>query len=250
MKPSRTLLMFFVSLLAPSISHAGQEVDRLLSEYGKIETVTCQIRRTRSGDSGKVKFLSRVYWTNGDKIHAEGVTPFKRRTIADGKRLFQYVEGSSKGFSRTVEALSEPMLISLRFVPGTAMDHLLHLKDAKETILSPEEKAPKRVGIETDKNYVVLLFDAQDRLTRIDFFKTPAMKELNGTYQYRDFSEVIPGVWVPLTHEAVVQSAAMTYKETVKVDRFIANKPIAESLFIAPNFFDKGIDFVDDFAKI
>lgn len=249
LKPSFLALLLPVFAVSYSV-RAGEEVDRLLTEYSKIETVTCQIRRTKSGDAGKVKFLSRVYWAKGDKIHAEGVTPFKRRTIADGKRLYQYVEESPKGFSRTVEALSKPMLISLRFVPGTAMDHLLRLVDTEEAILPPQGDAVKRVGIEAENNYVVLSFDVQDRLVGIDFFKTPAMQALNGAYQYRDFSEVIPGVWVPLTHEAVVEYPEMNFKEVVKVDRFIANKPVPESFFIANNFFGKDVDFVEDFKKI
>jgi len=250
MKATELLLPTLSFLLSSTVIQAGEEVARLLKEYGQIKTVTCQIRRTKSGETGKMRFLSRVYWAKDDKIHAEGIAPFKRRTIADGKRLYQYVDGSPKGFSRTIGELSKPMLISLRFVPGTAMDHLLRLVDTKESVLPPKGEAVKRTGIETEKNYVVLSFDAQDRLVSIEFFKTSAMKTLNGAYQYRDFSEMIPGVWVPQTHEVVVQSPKMNFKEVVKVDRFIANKPVPESLFIASRFFDKDIDFVDDFAKI
>jgi hypothetical protein len=34
------------------------------------------------------------------------------------------------------------------------------------------------------------------------------------------------------------------------VDRYVANEPVAASLFVASSFFDKDIDFVDDFEKI
>lgn len=250
MKTLKRVLLFTCIFAISITAHGGEEVDRLLSEYEKIETVTCQIRRIKEGGLGKIKFLSRVYWTNKDQIHAEGITPMKRRTIADGKRLCQYVEGDPKGFSRPVDELSEQMLISLRFVPGTAMDHLLRLKGKDETVLPPEDDAAKRIGIQTEKQYVVLTFDGKDRLAGIGFFKSKAAENPMAKYEYSDFEEALPDVWIPLTHTVVADQGGTKFSETVKVDRFMANKPVAESLFIANNFFDKGIDFVDDFAKI
>lgn len=244
------LLLPTLCLLVQSSAFGGKEVERLLAEYSKIETVTCQIRRTKVGAAGKMKFLSRVYWTNKDQIHAEGIAPVKRRTIADGERLYQYVDGDPKGFSRPIANLSEQMTISLRLVPGTAMDHLLRLRGLEEKELPSTGETATRIGIQADNNYVVLSFDEQKRLIGIDFFKTPEMKTLNATYRYRDFLEAVPGAWIPLSHETTVENDKMSYKETVRVDRFIANKPIAQSLFISSSFFDKDIDFVDEFAKI
>lgn len=250
MKVPKIGLLALALLLFTSSVHAGKEVDRLLAEYANIETVTCQVRRTKEGAAGKIKFLSRVYYTNKNQIHAEGITPIKRRTIADGKYLYQYVEGNPKGFSRPIEELSDQMRISLQLVPGTAMDHLLRLKGKEETALPASEEAVKRIGIQTDTNYVILLFDAQNRLAGIDFFKTAAMKNKYADYNYFNFSEVIPGIWVPFSHQAKINNPEINFSETVKIDRFIVNNPIAESLFITSSFFDKNIDFVDDFAKI
>lgn len=250
MKTPKLILIGLIALVLVPSARAGEEVDRLLKGYSKIETVTCQVRRTKVGAAGKIKFLSRVYYTNKNQLHAEGISPVKRRTIANGKRLYQYVEGDPKGFSRPIENLSEQMGISLRLVPGTAMEHLLRLKGLEESELPNGGEAEKRVGIQTDKKYVVLLFDAQDRLAGIEFYKTAAMKDMIAVYEYRDFTEAAPGAWVPMTHQATIENDRMSFKETVKVDRFVANKPVAESLFIASTFFDKNIDFVDDFAKI
>lgn len=245
------LLILALSVFALSfVAHASTEVDRLLAEYAKIDTVACQIRRTKIGGAGKIKFLSRVYWTKKNQLHAEGITPIKRRTIVDQTTLYQYVEGDPKGFSRPIKELSEDMAISLQLVPGTAMDHLLRLKDKDEIALPSHEGFPKRVGVQTEKKYVVLLFDDKDRLSGIEFYETAALKDRIANYRYRDFTEAVPGAWVPLTHEATVGNADMPFKETVKVDRFVANKPIAESLFIPSSFFDKDIDFVDEFTKI
>jgi len=242
--PILSLLLFVPTL------YAGEEVDRLLSEYGKIETVTCQIRRIKEGAAGKMRFLSRVYWTNEDQLHAEGISPLKRRTIADGTHLFQYMEGNPKGFSRPITELSEQMKFSLRFVPGTAMDNLLRLEGLEETVLVSDGEFAKQVGIQADEKYVVLSFDAANRLAGIYFFETAAQKKKLASYTYGNFNEVLPGVWVPFAHEIVVENDQVHFAETVKVDRFIANKPVAKSLFVASSFFDKDIDFVDDFAKI
>jgi hypothetical protein len=251
MKASKLLPAIAVCLTCSFPAFSGKEVDRLLEGYRQIETVTCHIRRTKEGAAGKMKFISRVYWTNKDQLHAEGITPLKRRTISNGKQLYQYVEGDPKGFSRPIGTLSEQMTISLRMVPGTAMDHLLRIEGQEETTLPAIAGSAKRIGIQTENNYVVLLFDVQDRLTGIRFFKTEKMQDLTAQYDYRDFREVAPGTWVPLTHETHAhQDKQMKFQEIVKVDRLVVNKPIAESLFIASSFFDKDIDFVDDFAKI
>ena len=250
MKASK-LLSLPLLLLCISNAYSGEEVKRLLAEYGKIETVTCKVRRTKEGGAGKIRFLSRIYWTSRNKIHSEKLAPVKQRTIVDGKALYQYTEGSgNKGFSRSIEALSDQMKIALKHVPGTAMDHLLLLKDLPETALPAEGDAARRVGIAADRKYVVLRFDAENRLAGIVFFKSAEMKERIADYDYMNFSEVIPGVWIPFTHRISVTNGEIGLSETVKIDSYTANKPIAESLFVPASFFDKSIDFVDDFAKI
>ncbi len=238
----------FILLLATTLS--ATEVDRLLNEYQQIETVSCQIRRIKEGAAGKIRFLSRVYYTNKDQLHAEGITPIKRHTIADGTSLYQYFEGSPKGFCRPVTALSEQMKISLRMVPCTAMDHLLRLKGLEEKMLPANDTAVKRIGIQTENYYVVLAFDTMDRLTGIIFYKTSDMQKQTAKYTYGNFHEAIPGVWIPFLHEAMLTMADGKFKETVRVDRFVENQPIARSLFIPSNFFNKDIDFVDEFSKI
>lgn len=248
MKASKLVVLSLFILAIPALG--GPEVDRLLAGYAQIETVACQIRRNKEGEAGKMTFLSRVYWTNKNQIHSEGITPFRRRTIADGERLYQYMDEAPKGFSRPIGELSEQMALSLQLVPGTAMEHLLRLRGCEEAILEPEKDAPKRVGIQLEDKYVVLRFDGQDRLIGVEFYRAADRKEKTAAYEYSHFVEAAPGAWVPMTHRATVQDGKIDFKELVKVDRFVANKPVADSLFIAGNFFDKGIDFVDDFAKI
>jgi hypothetical protein len=249
MKASKLTVYVLSTLLLTMPVLAGGEVDRLLESYGKIETVTCQIRRTKEGKLGKMKFLSRVYYTNQNKIHAEGIAPVKRRTIADGKTLYQYAEGDPKGFSRPIENLSEQMQISLFMVPGSPMDHLLRLKEFKEQELEPQNGL-RRVGIDAGSRYVILELDANGRLAGVEYYDSAALSAKTADYTYSKFMEAVPGTWIPLHHSAELNNGAQNFKEAVHVDRFIANKPVAESLFIPSSFFDKAIDFVDDFAKI
>lgn len=248
MKASKLL---FAALLCPLLSaSAGPEVDRMLDEYSKVKTVTCQIRRTKEGDLGKMKFLSRVYWTADHQLHAEGISPLKRRTIVDGRSLWQHAEGDPKGFSRPIDQLSDQMRISLEMVPGTAMDHLLRLKGMEESVLPADESGARRIAIQLEKQYVVMTIDAAGRLSSLQFFSSADMTTRLASYRYSDFSEAIAGVWVPMTHAIEMNGTNGSFQEIVKVDRFIANEPIAGSLFIASSFFDKDVDFVDDFAKI
>lgn len=250
MKPSKVIFTVLFVALFGSISHAGEEVDRLLAQYKKVETVSCRIRRTVEGEAGKIRFLSQIYYTNQDKIHVENVTPVRRTTLADGKTLYQYGEGDPKGFSRPIPDLSDEMTLSLRKVPGTPMNHLFRLKGFEEKNLPLKGSETKRIGIVTPNQYVVLLLDEKGRLTHLKFYKTSGLVEQIATYIYSNHQEVLPVVWIPFLHQGTLATNGNSFEETIRVDRFVANKPVADSLFIATSFFDKSIDFVDDFAKI
>ncbi|MBM4153286.1 MAG: hypothetical protein FJ220_07180, partial [Kiritimatiellaceae bacterium] len=149
------LLFLVFCALAGSVS--ATEVERLLNEYRQIKTLTCQIRRTVSGQQGDIQFMSRVYWQNDDRFHAENLTPISRRIISDGTRFYSYAEGDSKGFSRPVNDLSERMLLSLRQIPGTPMDNLLRLVKYEEQILEPIDGL-RRTAYRTEKQYVICQF--------------------------------------------------------------------------------------------
>jgi hypothetical protein len=242
--------MTLLLALSVSMSVCAGEVDRLLNEYSPIETVSCKIRRTVDGAGGSMRFISRVYWQNDDKLHADNLTPVPRRIISDGDRFYSYAKGDPKGFSRPVSGLSEMMLRSLRKIPGTAMDHLLLLKGSPEEELAAKDGL-RQVGVRPEGKYVVLGIDEAGRLARMDFFKTGEMKEKIAGYEYSGFSEVLPSVWVPMLHQAGLTTPdGATYTETIRVDEFYVNRPIAASLFDSSIFFDKNIDFADSFSEI
>lgn len=241
--------LLFLVLFALAASVSATEIDRLLTQYRQIETVTCQIRRSVNGKLGDIQFISRVYWQNNDRLHVDNISPVPRRIIADGTQFFSYAEGDPKGFSRPVKELSETMLISLQKVPGTPMDHLLRLTTCGEQVLEPAEGL-HRTAYTMEKQYVICTFDDQNRLIKIEFFDPGNHEKQTGTYHYSNYSEVLPGVWVPMLHRAEMKQAEDTFSETIQIDRFIVNQPVAESLFNPTSFFEKSVDFVPSFKEI
>lgn len=240
----------FILLLSVALSASASEVDRLLNEYKQIKTVSCKIRRTVNGGAGTVRFISRVYWANDDRLHVDNLTPVPRRIISDGKTFFSFAKGDPKGFSRPVAQLSEKMLLSLRKIPGTAMDHLLRLKGAEEISLDGQDGI-RKVAYHAANQYVVMEIDSQGRLVRINFYETEKRDVLTAGYEYSDFAEIAPNIWVPMQHHAQWNSPdGSSYSETVHLDEFFANQPVAVSLFDSSMFFDKDIDFVDSFSEI
>lgn len=228
----------------------GSEIDRLLNEYKQIKTVSCQMRRTVSGNAGKIQFVSRIYWTSDDRLHVDNLSPVSRRIISNGTDFFSYAEGDPRGFSRPVSDLSDEMMLSLRKIPGTAMDHLLRLKGAEETVLDPENGL-RQIGCAAGDQYTVLKFDEKSRLVGIDYYKSAARQEKIGSCSYSKFSEVAPGVWVPMLHRAtMVRPNDASFSETVRMDRFVANETLANSLFVPATFLSNDIDFVSSFEKV
>lgn len=239
-----------IILITGTTAHAATEVERLLSDYEQIETVTCQTRRIVDGQHGKIRFFSRIYFTNRDQLHAENITPVRRRTIANGDQLWQYAEGDPKGFSRPISELSEEMLIALRRVPGTAMDHLLRLKGAEEKRLQDAEDENRQFAYEVADQHVVLTIDSMGRLVEVTYYDDASYTNPRAKYSYSNWSEPLNGIWIPLRYEAFFESDHGAVRESFFMDRFVANQPIAASLFDPTTFFADKIDFVSDFSEI
>jgi hypothetical protein len=242
-------MICFAALFA--VSASGNEIDRLLEEYGKIERVSCRVRRIVEGKAGTYRFLSRVYYSHDDRLNVENLSPVKRRIVCNGTIFFSYAEGDPKGFSTPVVDLSEEMLVSLRKVPGSAMDHFLRLKGVKQKALPGDEEFPRRFGYQAKSMYVVLGLDADGRPAGVDMYVTSEMKQKHATYRYSKFTEVVDGVFIPFEHAGTLflHGEEQTH-ETTRLDAYEANGSIAEALFKPGNFFDKKVEFVDSFKKI
>lgn len=224
-------------------------VDELLARYDRITNVSCEVRKEISGPQGKVRMLSRVHWQRPDRIHVENFSPMKRRYVADGERIFYYVEGDPKGFSRPVSELDRDWVISLRKVPGSPMDVLLLVKDAEETALKSTEEYAMRKGYATENAFAVLSLDEQQRLVHAEVYRSAEMKYRTAEYEYLQYEEVLPGVELPRLHKINVSVEGVERDEETRFTNVKVNEPIPERLFVPGPFF-RDIEFVDEFEAI
>jgi hypothetical protein len=243
----RTLIAV-LGLLAAA-AHAGTLADQLLAGYARIASVSCEIRKDSESSAGKVRMLSRVHYQRPDRLHVENVTPLPRRIVADGTNLYSYIEGDPRGFCRPIDRLDGDMLVELRKVPGTAMDHLLRLRGAAETRLEPAPGFPVRRGYDQGKVFTVLSLDATGRLARIELFTGPDLRQKRAQYDYSAFQPAGEGVWIPCLHQAEFELNGETARETVRVDNLSVGRPIPPGLFVAAPFF-KEVRFVDRFEDM
>jgi hypothetical protein len=248
MNTTKRIFLYILILALPVVARA-RLVDELLASYDGIKSVSCEVRRTSWMSEKKMKSLSRVHYQKPDRIHVDSFAPIKRRHVADGKRLYYYVAGDPLGFSRPVNELDENWLISLRKVPATAMEHLLKIGAAKEDKLSAGTGYFARCGYKTDKPYIVLSLVATNKLQLVEYYETPKMENLLLRCEYKQFEEVLPGVWFSLHQETKLNFKGIESRETVQFLNVSVNKPIAKSLFNHEYYFRK-VKFVDDFEEI
>lgn len=223
--------------------------EKICASYAQVESVNCRVRKTSEADNKAATLLSQVYYQRPDRMHVENIAPVRRRIMADGQQFYYYVEGMAKGFSCPLAKLDGELSIMQKSVPGSAMEHLLRLQGVPETVLEGLPDYPVRRGYVRDRVFVVLACDAQGRLARIDFFKTPEMKNLTAQVEYSDFRKVTDTCWLAGLQQGTAYFAANTVRETRRFDNLIINKPIAAGLFDAAAFFPK-VDFVGDFSKL
>lgn len=244
------LCSFICFLVFLAVTQAEETLaQRLIAQYRAIESVSCEVTKVVESGERKIRSLSRVYYSYPDRIHIDNVRPLKRRYVADGEWLYYYIEGDPKGFSRRVEELDSDWLISLRKVPGTPMDHLLKIASAEETVLPPTDAYPTRRGYAAETFYAVICVTAEGIPSRIEYYRTPDMKEQTGEYTYEHFEQVLPDVWVPMMHKGTVRMVGLEQEETSRFTNYTVNEPVADRLFEPGPFFE-GVKFTDSFKDI
>lgn len=250
--PSLLPLLLTVALFATSPSaHAGAAVEALLAAYDSVPQLSCELRRdTKAPDGETVRFLSRIYFRRPDRLHAENLSPMKRRTVCDGTTLRQYTEGLPRGFSRPVTELEGDALTNLRMLPGSNSNWLESLKNLDETELDPADGAARRVACERPgKAYAVLSFDAEGRWIRLEMYADSDRANRLILADFSDFAEVVPGVWLARRQQIELSMDGVVRSETVRLDNLSATAPIPDAMFDADAFFP-GITFVDSFDKM
>ena len=245
----KTLSAALASVFVIAASAGGETLaERLLADYAKIESVSCEVRREVEVQGKPMRTLSRVHYQRPDRLHVESPAPFKRRIVADGTMFYDRLEEAPRGFAKAIADLDEARLIQLRKVPGTAMDHLMRLKGTPEEEMEGSAEYPVRRGYASGAGYLVLALDAQQRLARIELFSGEDRSSPSATFAYSRFAEAVPGVWIPQLHVASVRVEGETVEERIRIENLRVNQPIAERLFDAAAFF-AGVEWVDDFGK-
>ncbi len=233
-------------------AYAGDEpplVMQLLQQYRQIETVSCDVRREVKTPDGAIRWLSRVYYQAPDKLHARNAAPLPRLVISDGKTMYQHNEGQPRGFRRPLEDLDETMQINLHRIPGTLMDHLSRIGDAPESPLEPTPDAPIRRAYETRNTYIILEADEKGRLLQVYLFDAKQRNEPVGTIVCEAFEEVIPNVWIPMSHRITFRSGEHTIEERIRFSQYHANQELPEHIFTPGNFFPD-VEWVDSFDQL
>jgi outer membrane lipoprotein-sorting protein len=248
-----TLLLAAAALLAPRPGRAGEAVQALLDGYASVPQLSCELRRDiRSGDGDGVRILSRIWFRRPDRLHAENLSPMKRRTVCDGTTLRQYTEGLPRGFARPVAELEGEALVNLRMLPGSNSNWLEPLRALPETDLPPADAAPasRRIACTAPgKPYAVLAFDESNRWIRLEMYTSPAMADRLLLAEFSDFAEVAPSVWLPRRQRIDLSMDGTFRTETVRLDNLSATAPIPAAMFDAASFFP-GVTFTDSFDKM
>jgi len=244
------LLMVSVVLCTFSPVQADTLVARLLASYEKIQTVTCDIRRDIGNKDGEMRWLSRVYYARPDRLHVENFAPLPRRIIADGQSLFQHNEGQPRGFRQYIDQLNEVMLLNVRKVPGTAMEHLFRISDAPEEKMEDGEGPyPIRRGYATPGLFVVLFADVEGRLGRIELREAKKRDKVTAQIDFESFEEVMDGVWIPMLHRGEYVLGDVTSTEVIRITNYKANEPIEAKQFDAPGFFTN-VEWTSNFEDL
>ncbi len=252
-------------MLTASVASADTLAERLIARYERVETITCDVRRDVSNEDGRLRWLSRVYYQQPDRLHVENHAPLPRRIIADGETMYQHSDGEPRGFRRAIAELDDRMLHGLRKVPGTAMDHLYRLQGTPEQVLDGDSDYPPvdgdsddgdrdsdyplQRGYDAENVYVVLHADEAYRLGRLEFYTDSERTEMTGEIDFSAFEEVLEDVWIPLLHQGRFQVGGLENRETTRISNVTVNEPIPEHLFNAAAFFDN-VDWVDRFEDL
>lgn len=224
------------------------EVEKLIAEFKKIETVTCSVRKTTTANGLTLRMSSRVHYKKGGFIHVENVTPSKRRIIADSKALYYYDASVKKGFSRPIEQLDANWSASLETVPASPMEHLFKMLSLKQEPASDKSPDGEKFTYNGEKNHIVMTLDAQHRVTSLEFYKDADLSTRFAVYTYSEFVEA-GTTWLAQTQKAeLTLPDGSVAKEIRQFDNLAINKDIPAKLF-DHNLFMKDIEFVDDFTK-
>jgi outer membrane lipoprotein-sorting protein len=244
------LILGAAHTLLAQTAPAEHFVSRIIAHYRQIESVSCDVRRDVSTPEGSMRWLSRVYFAQSNKLHAANAAPLPRLIISDGTTMFQHASGQARGFKRPVADLEPVMQINLARVPGTLMEHLLRLQHAPETLLEPTASAPIRRSYATEQVIAIIEADDQYRLLTMQFHDARDTQRLTAEIVCEEFEEVIPGVWISMLHQSTVHVGEHTVRERIRLSNYQANQALPEDIFNAGKHYSSAIEWVDSFDDL
>ncbi len=131
-----------------------------------------------------------------------------------------HIDGQAEGLARPIAALDAAMLVELRRVPGTPMDHLLRLRDAEAIPLDGTETYPERIHFAQAGAHVVLNLDPLGRPAEIRFYRSADLTDPFAHYVYTGFREVLDDVWIPMRHTAEYTREEGVVQESVRISGY------------------------------
>lgn len=220
----------------------------LCAPFQAIQTLKTEVRRTTTTPDDQIhSMLSSVVFARPDRFCAETFFPMHRKVVSDGSTLRMYIKGHSRGAEVSITNLiarkDYVMLSSFRAIPASPMDMLLVGEDAKEFLLPKSSEKTTMFGILLPSGYAELSVDERKRVTTISVFDSSEKIQENLRIEYSNFQEVLPQVWLALTHKTIADVGAP--KKATMISRFVnlvVNKPVDEAQFAFDSFFD-GVHF-------
>ena len=247
---NRLLCALLLAGLASSqaLAATNDVIARLRAPWQQVKTLSATTTRTTTPTGGKsVKTLSTIYFSRPDKFHAETIAPFHRVTIADGKDLRVYIDGTPKGLLQPIARLSPEMLSSIRAVPGTPENELIPLVGGAITTLAAQAPYAASYSVSNGQATVVLDLDEKGRLARMT--ATTRANPSKVVFEYSDYREVLPGVWFPLHHQSTAfLNGRKAGIDILRVEDLEVNRKIPASFF-NPDAFFPGVTFCADPAN-
>ena len=109
-----------------------------------------------------MKFLSRVYYTNKNQLHAEGISPIKRRTIADGQHDFH--ENEQQDYTIAVDTALHRISIQAKHTARKKTANGEKIECRKYLVMPKRDdlfvrKIPKAIWLTDDSRKILVRMD-------------------------------------------------------------------------------------------
>ena len=240
-----------VVFLGSAVVADAQETlaERLYRSYTAIQSLSYELRKETTVSGKTVRTIATVQYRKPGLLHVRNSAPIERMIVIDGARLYYRQQGLDRVFARPIPELTGDWARMARTVPGTPMENLDRLQGLAEIELPRGPRGRTRRGYPAGTVFVVLFVDTDHNLTRMEFYKSAAMTELTGHYEYGAYIEATPGCRLPRLHRGTAIVKGEEVRETKRLTNVVVNKPLSMTLFDAGRYFGDE-EFVSSFPEL